>query len=62
MSVLGVIIAGTFGSWLGSAITYWVALVVGRPVVMKFGKYFRLFRQNCGWKPVLDRREAAGVS
>ncbi len=42
MSVLGVIIAGTFGSWLGSAITYWVALVVGRPVVMKFGKYFLL--------------------
>lgn len=42
MSVLGVIIAGTFGSWMGSAITYWVALVVGRPVVMKFGKYFLL--------------------
>jgi hypothetical protein len=21
-----------------------------------------LFRQNCGWKPALDRREAAGVS
>ncbi|MBJ7395296.1 MAG: DedA family protein [Akkermansiaceae bacterium] len=42
MSVLGVIIAGTFGSWLGSAITYWVALIDGRPVVMKFGKYFLL--------------------
>jgi len=42
MSVLGVIFAGTFGSWLGSAITYWVALIVGRPVVMKFGKYFLL--------------------
>lgn len=40
MTLPGVIIAGTFGSWLGSAITYWVALVVGRPVVMKFGKYF----------------------
>ena len=42
MSVLGVIIAGTFGSWLGSAITYWVALIDGRPVVMKLGKYFLL--------------------
>ena len=40
MTVPGVILAGTFGSWLGSAITYWVALLVGRPVVMKFGKYF----------------------
>lgn len=40
MSIPGVIIAGTVGSWLGSAITYWVALFVGRPLVMKFGKYF----------------------
>ena len=40
MSLFGVIVAGTFGSWLGSAITYWVALVVGRPMVMRWGKYF----------------------
>lgn len=40
MSLLGVIVAGTFGSWLGSAITYWVALAVGRPVVLRWGKYF----------------------
>lgn len=40
MSLAGVIIAGTFGSWLGSAITYWVALLVGRPVAHKWGKYF----------------------
>jgi membrane protein DedA with SNARE-associated domain len=40
MSLAGVIIAGTFGSWLGSAITYWVSLLVGRPVVEKWGKYF----------------------
>ena len=40
MTIPGVILAGTFGSWLGSAITYWVAFFVGRPVIMKFGKYF----------------------
>lgn len=40
MTLPGVILAGTFGSWLGSAITYWTAMLVGRPVVMKFGKYF----------------------
>ncbi len=40
MSLAGVIAAGTFGSWLGSAITYWVALFVGRPVVLRWGKYF----------------------
>ncbi len=40
MTFPGVIVAGTFGSWLGSAITYWVARWVGRPMVMRFGKYF----------------------
>jgi len=40
MSLTGVILAGTFGSWLGSTITYLTALWVGRPVVMRFGKYF----------------------
>lgn len=40
MSLAGVILAGTFGSWLGSAITYFVARAVGRPVVERWGKYF----------------------
>ena len=39
MSLTGVILAGTFGSWLGSAITYWVALAVGRPVILRWGKF-----------------------
>src|SRR5258708_18165263 len=40
MSLVGVVAAGTFGSWLGSAITYWVALLVGRPLVVRYGKFF----------------------
>ena len=40
MSLPGVIIAGTFGSWLGSAITYFVALWVGRPLVVRYGRFF----------------------
>jgi len=40
MTFWGVVAAGTFGSWLGSAVTYLVALLVGRPVVMKYGRYF----------------------
>lgn len=35
-----VVVAGTVGSYLGSAISYWVALWVGRPLVEKYGKYF----------------------
>jgi membrane protein DedA with SNARE-associated domain len=40
MTLPGIILAGTFGSWLGSAITYCVALWVGRPLVMRYGKFF----------------------
>ncbi|HEY3898377.1 MAG TPA: DedA family protein [Chthoniobacter sp.] len=40
MSLVGVVLAGTLGSWIGSAISYWVSLLVGRPVVEKWGKYF----------------------
>jgi membrane protein DedA with SNARE-associated domain len=40
MSLVGVVLAGTLGSWIGSAVSYWVSLLVGRPVVEKWGKYF----------------------
>src|ERR1041384_5965280 len=42
MSFWGVVLAGTFGSWLGSAITYWVSLRVGRAVVLRFGKWVHI--------------------
>src|SRR5947208_3146031 len=40
MNIWGVIAAGTFGSWLGSAITYWVAKSLGPIVIRRWGKYF----------------------
>lgn len=40
MSFWGAILAGTAGSWLGSAITYAVSRWAGRPFIVKFGKYF----------------------
>ena len=39
MTFLGVVAAGTFGSWLGSAISYWVSLWIGRPLLLRYGKY-----------------------
>ena len=39
MTLTGVVLAGTFGSWLGSAITYLIARWLGRPFVEKFGTY-----------------------
>jgi membrane protein DedA with SNARE-associated domain len=39
MSMAGVILAGTAGSYFGSAVSYWVSKWVGLPVVQRFGKY-----------------------
>jgi membrane protein DedA with SNARE-associated domain len=38
-SLLGVILAGTFGSWVGASIMYWGSRWLGRPVVLKIGPY-----------------------
>ena len=40
LSLWGIVLAGTIGSWLGATVMYWVSRVAGRPLVMKFGKYF----------------------
>ena len=40
LSFAGVVVAGTVGSYLGSAITYWIARILGRPFILKFGRYF----------------------
>jgi membrane protein DedA with SNARE-associated domain len=40
MSLVGVVIAGTLGSWFGSAIMYWVARWLGRAAILRWGKYF----------------------
>jgi len=38
LSVTGIIIAGTIGSWLGATIMYWAARWAGRPLFMRYGK------------------------
>ena len=39
MSVWGVIVAGTLGSWLGATIMYWTSRLGGRPLAMRYGKF-----------------------
>ncbi len=41
-SVLGVILAGTAGSWIGASLMYWAARGLGRPFIMRFGPYVGL--------------------
>jgi len=40
MTVWGVVVAGTIGSWVGAAIMYWGSRLAGRPLAMRYGKYF----------------------
>jgi membrane protein DedA with SNARE-associated domain len=62
MTFLGVIAAGTFGSWLGSAITYAVSRWLGRPFVLKFGKYFFISPEKLERAEVfMARYEAGGI-
>jgi membrane protein DedA with SNARE-associated domain len=39
MSLAGIVLAGTAGSWLGASLMYWGARFLGRPLVMRFGPY-----------------------
>jgi membrane protein DedA with SNARE-associated domain len=39
MSLWGIALAGTIGSWLGASAMYWAARWAGRPIVMRYGKY-----------------------
>jgi membrane protein DedA with SNARE-associated domain len=39
LTIAGIIIAGTLGSWLGATLMYWAARLAGRPLLMRFGRY-----------------------
>ena len=39
-TLLGLVLAGTLGSWLGATIMYWTARLAGRPFVLRYGSYF----------------------
>lgn len=39
MSLIGIVIAGAIGSWIGAAVMYWVSRWAGRPLILRYGKY-----------------------
>jgi membrane protein DedA with SNARE-associated domain len=62
LSMAGVILSGTIGSYLGAAIGYFICLFLGRPLIQHYGKYFlspneKLERAE-RW---LERYETGGV-
>jgi len=62
LSFAGVIVAGTVGSYLGAAITYGVSRWVGRPIIIKYGRFVLIgpkkLEESERW---LARYEASGV-
>ncbi len=36
---IGLVLAGTFGSWLGASVMYWASRLAGRPLVIRYGRY-----------------------
>ena len=57
-----VILAGTLGSYLGSAVMYAISRYVGRPVILKWGKYFFIKPEKLERAEVfLARYEAGGI-
>lgn len=62
LNFTGVVIAGTLGSYFGSAITYWVSRVLGRPLILRYGRYFLISPGKLGQAEAwLARYEAGGV-
>ncbi len=58
----GVVAAGTLGSYLGAAASYWTALLIGRPLVLRYGRFFFISPEKLAraehW---LVRYESGGV-
>ena len=56
------ILAGTAGSYVGSALSYWISLWIGRPLVLRYGRYFLLGEDKIARAEIwLQRYEAGGI-
>lgn len=40
LSLAGIVVAGAIGSWIGATIMYWVSRWAGRPLVLRYGRFF----------------------
>jgi membrane protein DedA with SNARE-associated domain len=62
LSFAGVVLAGTLGSYLGSALSYWASRLIGRPLIVKYGRFVFLTPKKLEraehW---LARYEAGGI-
>ena len=62
MTYLGIVIAGTLGSWAGAAVMYAVSRAIGRPLVLRYGRFVRITPEKLEKSErFLARYEAGGV-
>ncbi|MEK0447111.1 MAG: hypothetical protein RLZZ399_2432 [Verrucomicrobiota bacterium] len=62
LSLFGVVLAGTVGSYLGSAVMYWLARWLGRVVIVRWGKRFGMSEAKLQRAELfVHRYEAGGV-
>ena len=40
MTLWGIVLAGTIGSWVGATVMYWTSRLAGRPLLIRYGKFF----------------------
>jgi membrane protein DedA with SNARE-associated domain len=39
LGLIGIVVAGTVGSWVGATVMYWAARLGGRPLIMRYGRF-----------------------
>ncbi len=62
MSPVLIILAGTFGSWLGSAITYGISRWLGRRAILKWGRYVFITPEKLERaERMMERYESGGL-
>lgn len=62
MSFWGVVLAGTFGSYIGSAVTYLISRWLGRAFIARFGRYFLINEKKLELaEKWIQRYEAGGI-
>ena len=58
----GIVLAATLGSWAGAALSYWVARAIGRPLILRYGRY--VFVPEKKWllaEAWIQRYSSAGI-
>ena len=45
-SLPGIVVAGTVGSWVGASVMYWASYLLGRPLLLRIGRYVGITPQK----------------